>query len=449
MASPYDSERYIAADLDHVIHSMTPLGQTANVVFARGSGCKLWDTDGKEYLDFTSGLVNVNIGHGRHEVAVAAFEQMKKLEFTHTMWGLSNTATIECAERLAELTPAGLKRFYFTCGGSEAVETALKVSRLFWRNQGLDKYKIISLEYSFHGMSYGALSATGLGGRALAARFAPLVPGFRHIPSYYCYRCRFGKEYPGCNVACARSLEQAIEEEGAGSVAAFMAEPVQGSAGMIPPPPEYWPIVKDICARHNVLLIADEVMTGFGRTGKMFATQHWNVVPDIMTMGKGITSGYLPFGAAALSDKVCDGLKASGAPFFHAFTYSGHPVCCAASVRNLQILVEEKLTERAAQAGRHLLQRVQEFMEFEHVGDVRGLGLMCSFELVEDRASRKAYSATSGVGEALVRRAREQGVLVRVWGSRVGMGPPLCISNEDIDKAVDVIKSIVARVPNV
>ena len=240
------TEDYIIADLAHVIHPLTLPGKTNGVIFVEGHGTKLKDTNGKEYLDFTSGLVNVNIGHGRTEVADAAYAQMKKFEFHTIFWGLSHTAVIECASKLAELTPDGLKRFFFCSGGSEANETAIKFARLFWRANGADKYKIISLQNSYHGVSFGPLSATALGRETYQRQVEPLLPGFTSIPSFYCYRCSFGKTYPGCGFDCAHALEDAIQREGAGTVAAFIAEPVQGSAGMVVPPPEYWPLARQI-----------------------------------------------------------------------------------------------------------------------------------------------------------------------------------------------------------
>ncbi|MGA2957798.1 MAG: aspartate aminotransferase family protein [Thermodesulfobacteriota bacterium] len=376
-------------DCEHLIHSMSPLGSTRGVVFDTAEGIILRDTEGKEYIDSCSQLVNVNIGHGRKEVIEAIVEQLGKLQYTTTYYGFTNTAAVLCAKKLAEITPPGLKHFFFTSGGSESVETAFKIARNYWHAKKPEKHKIISLYNCFHGVSFGTLSATNLGMGRLWKSFGPLVPGFLHIPSYYCYRCAFGMEYPGCRITCAEFLAETIENEGRDSVAAFIAEPVQGSVGMIDPPPEYWPKVRKICSEMGVLLIADEVMSGFGRTGKLFAVENWGVIPDIMTMAKGITSGYIPFGAVAIADEIYREMQSRKTPFFHGFTYSGHPVGAAAAIKDMEIIVDEKLADNAARMGQYALGRLkEEFLPLPGVGTVNGLGLMIGIEYVEDRETK-------------------------------------------------------------
>jgi len=376
-------------DCEHLIHSMSPLGSTRGVVFDTAEGIILRDTEGKEYIDSCSQLVNVNIGHGRKEVIEAIVEQLGKLQYTTTYYGFTNTAAVLCAKKLAEITPPGLKHFFFTSGGSESVETAFKIARNYWHAKKPEKHKIISLYNCFHGVSFGTLSATNLGMGRLWKSFGPLVPGFLHIPSYYCYRCAFGMEYPGCRITCAEFLAETIENEGRDSVAAFIAKPVQGSVGMIDPPPEYWPKVRKICSEMGVLLIADEVMSGFGRTGKLFAVENWGVIPDIMTMAKGITSGYIPFGAVAIADEIYREMQSRKTPFFHGFTYSGHPVGAAAAIKDMEIIVDEKLADNAARMGQYALGRLkEEFLPLPGVGTVNGLGLMIGIEYVEDRETK-------------------------------------------------------------
>jgi len=376
-------------DCEHLIHSMSPLGSTRGVVFDTAEGIILRDTEGKEYIDSCSQLVNVNIGHGRKEVIEAIVEQLGKLQYTTTYYGFTNTAAVLCAKKLAEITPPGLKHFFFTSGGSESVETAFKIARNYWHAKKPEKHKIISLYNCFHGVSFGTLSATNLGMGRLWKSFGPLVPGFLHIPLYYCYRCAFGMEYPGCRITCAEFLAETIENEGRDSVAAFIAEPVQGSVGMIDPPPEYWPKVRKICSEMGVLLIADEVMSGFGRTGKLFAVENWGVIPDIMTMAKGITSGYIPFGAVAIADEIYREMQSRKTPFFHGFTYSGHPVGAAAAIKDMEIIVDEKLADNAARMGQYALGRLkEEFLPLPGVGTVNGLGLMIGIEYVEDRETK-------------------------------------------------------------
>jgi len=438
MARSKRTEELLSQDLSHVIHPFTTIGEATGPVFEEGHGITLKDTDGKEYMDFSSGLIVVNVGYSRAEIAEAVYAQMKKLSWASTFYGYSNTATIQCANILAELVPKGLDHFFFCCGGSEAVESAIKIARAYWRTKGTDKHKIISLNGAYHGATFGALAAGGL---SMSRLFGPIPPGSISIPGYYCYRCEYGEEYPNCNIECARSLAETIEREGEDSVAAFIAEPVQGVAGMIAPPSEYWPLVRKICTEHNVLLIADEVMTGFGRTGKMFAVEHWDVTPDLMTMAKGITSGHLPFAAVAVSDKIHEGLK--GVNFPHGFTYSGHPSCCTAAVKNMEILVKENLAENAAKVGNHILDRLKtEFIDLPYVGDVSGLGLMIGIELVKDKARKTTFPDERHVGEEVIARAQEKGLLIRKWGGRLGIGPPLIVTLQEADRALDILKHI-------
>jgi putrescine aminotransferase len=435
-------------DRDHLIHSMSPLGSTRGIVFDAAEGVILRDTEGKEYIDSSSQLVNVNIGHGRKEVIQAIGEQLEKLQYTTTYWGFTNTAIILCAKKLAEISPPGLKRFFFTSGGSESVETAFKIARNYWHAKKPEKHKIISLYHSFHGVSFGTLSATNLGMGRLWKSFGPLVPGFLHIPSYYCYRCAFGLEYPKCQIQCADFLAETIENEGRESVAAFIAEPVQGSVGMISPPPEYWPKVRKICSEMGVLLIADEVMSGFGRTGKLFAVENWEVIPDIMTMAKGITSGYIPFGAVAIRDEIYQELQSRQAPFLHGFTYSGHPVAAAAAIKDMEIIVGEKLADNAARMGRYALQRLQEeFLPLPFVGDVNGLGLMIGIEYVEDKKTKAIPKKVWEISQKIQERALQEGLFLRVYGNRVTLSPPLIINQGQMDKILTILKPILADIP--
>lgn len=435
-------------DCEHLIHSMSPLGSTRGIVFDTADGIILRDTEGKEYIDSCSQLVNVNIGHGRKEVIEAIVEQLGKVQYTTTYYGFTNTAAVLCAKKLAEITPPGLKHFFFTSGGSESVETAFKIARNYWHAKKPEKHKIISLYNCFHGVSFGTLSATNLGMGRLGKSFGPLVPGFLHIPSYYCYRCAFGMEYPGCRITCAEFLAETIENEGRDSVAAFIAEPVQGSVGMIDPPPEYWPKVRKICSEMGVLLIADEVMSGFGRTGKLFAVENWGVIPDIMTMAKGITSGYIPFGAVAIADEVYREMQSRKTPFFHGFTYSGHPVGAAAAIKDMEIIVDEKLADNAARMGQYVLGRLkEEFLPLPGVGTVNGLGLMIGIEYVEDKETKSIPKNVLEISGKIQERALQEGLFLRVYGNRVTLSPPLIINKEQVDKILTILKPILADLP--
>lgn len=436
-------------DREHLIHPAYVVGQNWGIIVEDAHGVILRDTKGKEYIDGASQLTCVNLGYGRRQIIDAVVEQMNKLQYITLFFGLSHPAIIECSQKLAELVPEGLDHFLFTCGGSESTESAFKIARLYWHNKGKDKYKIISLYGSYHGVSFGSISATGVGKGSYVKGILPMTPGFIHIPSYYCYRCAFGKQYPDCDMECAHFLAKAIELEGPESVAAFIAEPLQGVGGMIAPPPEYWPIVRKICTDYDVLLIADEVMTGFGRTGKFWGLEHWGVVPDIMTMAKGISSAYLPFGAVAIIDEVYESLRGVR---ISAFTYSGHPVCCAAAVKAMEIYMEENIAENAAKVGTHVLERLKaEFLPLPCVGDVGGLGLMLGMEIVKDKATKATFAPSLNVMPRIQEEALNNGLFIRVVsiatypGDRVCFTPPLTITTEQADEALNILKLIIAN----
>lgn len=437
-------------DREHIVHGRYPIGENPSLVIDSAKGITFKDTEGKEYIDGASQLVSNNLGHGYKEIIDAVIEQMQKLQYSTLFFGFSNRPTVECARRLAELTPGSLDHFYFTTGGSESTESAFKLARLYWDRKGTGKSKIISLYDSYHGVVYGSLTATGLGKGLFHRGVGPPAPDFLRIPSYNCYHCAFGKEYPGCGIQCAQFLAQVIEKEGPESVAAFIAEPEQGTAGMIAPPPEYWPTVRKICNEYNVLLIADEVMTGFCRTGKMFAMEHWGVIPDMMTMAKGITSAYLPFGAVAFNDEIYEGLNGAS---FASFTYSGHPACATAAVKTMEIYVRDKVAEHVATVGKYTLERLKsDFGPLPCVGDIGGLGLMLSMEIVADKSTKRAFDPALKILPQAQKQALEAGLFVRITtidtcpGDRICFCPPLIITKEEVDRALDILYPIVANI---
>ena len=438
------TEELLRADRDYIIHPGMPVGgKLRGMIFKKARGLILEDTEGNEYIDVSSQLVNLNLGHGRREIIDAIVKQTEELQYADLFYGGSHKAIIECAQKLAQITPAGLRHFIFTAGGSEANEYAFKFSRLHWQKQGKNKFKIIALRHSYHGVSYGAMTATGTARGMLTAGYEPLVPGFIHIPSYYCYRCEFGKEYPDCGVQCAKFLEETIVNEGPDSVAALLAEPMQGSGGLIPPPPEWWPMVRKICTKHNVLLIADEVMSGFCRTGKMFALEHWGVVPDMMTMSKGIDSAYLPFGALAVSDAVFEGLKGS---LFSGFSSFGNPICSAAASAAIDVYINEKVAEHVTEVGQHARKRLDaEFTPLPCVGDVRGLGLFLGMELVADKATKATFDPALNVSQQLYTQLLERGLFARIYGDVLFFTPPLIITKEEVDRAIDILYLVLAN----
>jgi len=297
------TEELLKRDQEHIVHSRYKIGGNIGIIIDKAHGIYFHDTDGKEYIDGASQLLCVNLGYGQKEIIDAAYKEMERLPFSMLFHGFSNLASIECSQKLGELVPKGLDHFNFSSGGSEGIGVAIRLARMYWRSRGrASKTKVISLYDSYHGTGHGGLTATGSGRGFYEKDAGPIAGGYIHIPSYYCYRCMFGLKYGNCNLQCARFLEEAIEKEGAESVAAFIAEPELGVGGMIAPPPEYWPLIRSICNKYDILLITDE--TGFGRTGKMFAVEHWGIKPDIMVMAKGLTSAYLPFGAVAFNDDI-------------------------------------------------------------------------------------------------------------------------------------------------
>ncbi len=424
--------------------------ETAHL-FVEGRGAMLRTADGKEYIDGLSALWNVNAGHGRKELAQAAAAQMEKLAYASAYTGFSNEPAIRLADRIVGLAYPHSSAVYFTTGGAESNESAFKTARYYWKRMGKPgKVKIISRFFGYHGVTMAAMSATQLPG--YQKMFGPLVPEFLQVLPPYAYR------WPGngdAGIEAAEAVEKAIQEHGADTIAAVICEPVQGAGGVIVPPPSYFPRLREICDKHDVLLIADEVITGFGRTGRWFALGHWGVEPDIVSFAKGVTSGYLPLGGIILSERVHRALE--DAPmderYMHAATYSGHPTCCAVGLANIELMEREGLAERAAVVGRKLLAGLETLSSFPVVGDVRGLGMMCAVELVEDRGSRKP---AAGLGPKVVAQAAQRGLLMRQRGSgtmggmttgdTLMLAPPLMTPEATIERIVQILGDSLAAV---
>lgn len=439
-----DHAQLVRMDLDYLLHPMHSRAHNVNgpMVMVEGTGAVVRDATGAEYLDAFSGLWNVNVGHGRTELGQAAADQMGSLAFFSSFAGSSNVPAIKLAARLAEIAPGDLTGTFFTTGGAESIETALKLARFYWRMAGKpEKTKIISRKHGYHGLTGAALSATGI--PAFWRNFGPLEPGYFHIPTHYCFHCPWRQRYPDCGLACADALEQMIQTEDAETVAAFVAEPVQGAGGIIPPPADYFPKIRRICDKYGVLFIADEVITGFGRTGKMFGLEHWDVKCDLMTFAKGVTSGYVPLGGVMVSKRVHQVLKEvpDGASFDHGYTYSGHPTCCAVALKNLEIIEREGLVERAEKVGGYLNSQLEKLEGTRGIGEVRGLGLMAAVELAEkDGTPLQDVAAVDGkVGAYL----RGHGVITRVKGNIIMLAPPLVITEQQVDQLVETIRGAV------
>ncbi|HLH68811.1 MAG TPA: aspartate aminotransferase family protein [Candidatus Dormibacteraeota bacterium] len=434
-------------DRSHWLHPQGDLGGgpalAPQLVFRRGQGSTLFDLRGRPFLDAMAGLWNVNVGYGRAELAEAAAEQMRELPFSSAYGGFGHAPAILLATRLAELTPGDLEVTFFASGGAEANETAYKIARLYWRLRGRpEKVQIVARLRAYHGLTYGATSATGL--PMFWEGVGPLAPGFLHAPAPHPYRYE-GDGTPG--EGYAEALERMIVEAGPETVAAVVAEPVQGAGGVIVPPGDYLGRVREICDRYDLLLIADEVITGFGRTGRWFGVEHFGVVPDLLIFAKGVTSGYLPLSGVVMTRSVHEVLRSLRGVFPHGFTYSGHPVACAVALRNLRILEEEGLVERAQAMGEVLRAHLEGLRRHELVGDVRSLGLLGGIELVRDRDTREPFPAAVGAARQVAEAALEEGVLVRALsGDVIAFSPPLVITEEEIARAVEVVGRGIERV---
>lgn len=420
-------------------------GPREPLVIERAEGAYLYTRDGQKILDAGAGAVVVNIGQGREEVARVAAEEVAKLNYVVPIWASAERQRL--VERLAGWTPAGLRRFFFTSGGSESVEAALKFALLYQKVKGRPERKRIASRWlSYHGNTLAALS---VGGSIRRADYEHVLFDWPKIGPSYCYRCQWGKSYPGCGIDCATALEDEIRRNGAGSIAAFIAEPMMGaSGGAVPPVKEYWPMIAEICRRNDILLIADEVMTGFGRTGKRFAVEHWNVKPDILVGGKGLTGGYVPMGMIAVDERLVEECESVGADFMF-YTYSSHPLGCAVADKILEIMEREHLVEHAAALGARLGAQLKENLSgHPMVGDIRGAGLFWGMELVRDRAARTPYPPEMRLTRRVIEAALKRGLFVypaigmagREGGDALMITPPFVIGEAEVDFIVRTVR---------
>ncbi len=434
-------------DAAHLIHPVTSPREMTTVgprVVVEADGWWLTDDRGRRIIDGFAGLWCVAVGHGRRRIIDAVSEQLGTLDYFTTFHGQSHPKAIELAERIAsQFAPGlGLDHVMFASGGSEANESNFKLVRMYWALRGEERRKtIVARHHGYHGLTIATMSATGI--MPMHWNFGPEAAGFAHIPAPYCYRCELGLTYPSCGLACARTLEQYVEEAGPDEVGAFIAEPVIGAGGIIPPPPGYFEEIRRICDRYDILFIADEVVCGFGRTGTRFGFEHYGIQPDIVTLAKGLTSGYQPLGASVVSNKVWGTISdrlPERMPFSHGFTYMGHPAACAAALANLAIIEEEGLVANAAEVGSYLLERMHELERFETVGQVRGLGLMVGIELVADATTGRGFANPHQACEMVEHEAWERGLYCRAMGLEVvGLAPPLNIDRETADRIVEIL----------
>lgn len=438
----------VERDIAHLLHPQYHQADHRNaVIFESGEGAILRDVRGREYIDGLSSLWNVAVGHGRHELAEVAAEQMTKLAFANGYSGYSNARAIALAERVCRLSYPSMDAVFFANSGSEANEVAFKLARFYWFLKGrTDKVKIIARREAYHGGTLATTAATGM--PPFWRGFGPLDPTFVRAGTNYCYHCEWGKSYPGCGLDCAIAIEDTIIREGPETVAAVIAEPVHGAGGVIPPVPEYFPKLREICDRHEVLLIADEVITGFGRTGRWFALRHWDVQPDIMTFAKAITSAYIPLSGAVVSREIHRAMLEAPPDqrFMHGYTNSAHPVACAVALRNLQIIEEEGLIEHAAAMGQRLLDGLNALRDEDGVGDVRGLGLLAAVEIVDDKEKRRPFNIALNVGGRMVEACKERGLISRARLDSYLLAPPLVTTPEQIDRIVEIVAESVREV---
>ena len=451
---PPDLDALARADQRYLIHPLHhPVDNKDPIIYVRGRGVIVEDIDGREYIDGLSGLWNVNVGHGRAELAAAAAAQMTELAYCSGFVGSSNIPAITLAERLVELTDHAMDAVFLTSGGAEANESAFKTARFYWKARGRpDKVKIIARDQAYHGLTLQTMSATAMS-PAYWKMFEPRVPGFVHVPTCYPYRCQGKKPGETAGQAAARQLEETILREDPDTIAAFVAEPIHGAGGVFYPTDDYWPLVREICTRHDVLLIDDEIITGFGRTGRWFGLSHWNVTADIVSFAKGVTSGYLPLGGVMVTGAIKEVMDSVSADdrWMHAYTNSGHPTCCAVALKNIDIIERERLAERATEMGRRLKVGLDAaFGALPHVGDIRGgKGLLAAVEFVQDRATKRAFRPELKFAARLKAEMMQRGVITRTRaaagadpapGDILFFAPPLIVTEAEIDRLVRVAR---------
>ncbi|HSC40117.1 MAG TPA: aminotransferase class III-fold pyridoxal phosphate-dependent enzyme [Chitinophagaceae bacterium] len=435
-----EAQEIIQDNLDYTLFSWSKQKGIAPIAVKYAEGVYLYDYDGKRYIDFSSGLINVNIGHGNQRVTNAVVKQMQEVSYVTP--GCVTKARGELGKKLAEITPGNLKKTLFTVCGATAIENAIKLARLY-----TGRHKIIARYRAFHGSSYGAMTAGG-DPRKLAAD-AQQAPNIVHVEDPYCYRCPWGKEITSCSRECVSHIERVIEFEGPENVAAILMEGESGSSGCIKYPPDYLKKVRALCDKHGILLIADEVMSGFGRTGKWFASELHGVVPDMIATAKGITAGYLPLGALIVTDTIADHFNDK--VLWLGLTYSAHPVTCAAGVEVLKIYEDEHLIENAERMGHYIEQRVEE-LKAKHpsIGDFRNTGLLGCIELVKNRSTKEPMAPFNAKPEEMAimnkvaGKLKQLGMYAFVRWNYVFIAPPLTITQEQADEGLAIISEAIA-----
>ena len=440
---PFDKAERVAVDRSLLIHPQHHPDEHLNpFIWVSGEGSSITDVEGKTYIDGLSGMWNVHLGHGRKELVNAATRQLSQLAFSTAYAGATHLKAIQLAEQLREIVYPSIQAFYFTSSGSEATDSSVRTARYYWRTLGRpEKFKIAALELSYHGSTIGASSATGV--PEFSEGFGPRQPGFLHVSAPYPYRFKTDRKDVTPGVAAADLLEEAILREGPETVAALIVEPVQGGGGgILVPQHDYFRRIREICDRYEVLLIADDVIAGFGRTGRWFGMEHWDVQPDIVQFAKGITSAYVPLGGIGVSERIKSVLDSAprNRRWWHGFTNSAHPVACAVALENIRILRDEHLVERSAEQGESLLDRLRSALAgHPHVGEVRGLGLLAGVELVADRSSKARIPSDLGLDRRLRAELLKRGLYTRVLTDVICLAPPLTTSESDLNRIADAV----------
>ena len=435
-------------DSAHHLHPFTDhkaLGNTGARIITRADGVYLWDSDGNKLLDGMAGLWCVNVGYGRKELVAAASAQLSELPYYNNFFQCTHPPAVELAALLAEVSPASLNRVFFTNSGSEANDTVLRMVRRYFQVIGQPQRQIVISRWNaYHGSTVASASLGGM--KPMHEQGGLPIPDIEHIEQPYWFKLGGQRTPQDFGLEAARWLDQRITELGAHRVAAFIGEPVQGAGGVIVPPESYWPEIARICRKHGVLLVSDEVICGFGRTGRWFGCQHYGVTPDLMPIAKGLSSGYLPIGGVMVSDHVADALIENGGEFFHGFTYSGHPACAAVAAANVRIIRDEGLVERVQNdIGPYFKQQLSRLLELPLVGEIRCLGLMAGIQLCADPVRRTLFSSEGDVGNACRDYALEAGLVMRATGDTMILSPPLTITHEQVDELVEKAADAVAR----
>lgn len=423
----------------------------------RAEGIYLWDVNGKRYIDGCGGSsVVTSIGHGVKEVYKAMYRQAEKVSFVPAH-AFANRPALELSHLVSNLAPGSMKnacKVWFGTTGTDAVDSALRLARSHFVEKGESgRYQVIARWQGFHGNNIAVAGVHGLTYRRRL--YAPMYVSGGHIPPAYCYRCYFEKSYPDCDLLCARALEREITQQGPENVAAFIAEPVVGAAlGCVPAPEGYFQRIREICDKYGILYISDEVMTGWGRTGKMWGVDHWGVTPDIISTAKGISSGYTPIAATIATDEVWAPLESKGAPFRAGHTLNYNPVSCAGALANVRYILEHKLWENSADVGAYFLDRAQSLLDHSIIGDVRGLGLMVGFEMVQDQKTKAPFPPSVRLSRRMEKAALERGLVLYmangcvdgIAGDMILMAPPLIITKDQVDEMLAILHESIASV---